>query len=330
VYNRNSIAAPTIRTEDNATSWGNESTGSAIGQAACKAAFGVSIQDQLLYTSGQSFIDQNFDRMRPDLTEVSVPNFLIDVGQIKSLFKIWSLRRGFLSNVANANLNYQYGWKPTIGDISAMVNSIRNLQKKIDEWNRSLGAFKKRQCLVLSDTISKSGTSNVSTWGTVAWSGSLTRSVTAHITFVPLPLREMTNLERLLRGTLDSLGFELNPGILWDAIPFSFVVDWFLNIGSYLERFKLDTLELPFRLEDSYLQYKEVMFIDCRTTNNGTPLQIPVSRYGGSRRSEKFFHRVPIGPSYSLMTGLGWKFPTRNQGGLAASLAVGLYPSARH
>jgi hypothetical protein len=133
----------------------------------------------------------------------------------------------------------------------------------------------------------------------------------------------MSDLEKMLRGALDSLGFELNPNIIWDAIPFSFVVDWFFDVGSICERFKFDTLELPIKLEDSYLQNKETMVIDCRTHNNGIAGQVPPSDYAGSHRVEKFFQRVPAGPSYQIATDQGWKTPTRNQLGLALSLVLG-------
>lgn len=34
---------------------------------------------------------------------------------------------------------------------------------------------------------------------------------------------------------MDALGIYANPKILWDEIPFSFVLDWFLKVGSWLE-----------------------------------------------------------------------------------------------
>jgi hypothetical protein len=41
----------------------------------------------------------------------------------------------------------------------------------------------------------------------------------------------------------DALGVNLNPGIIWNAIPWSFVVDWFINIGRYLDSYKLSHME---------------------------------------------------------------------------------------
>jgi hypothetical protein len=316
------LSAPSVHADGQGDTVENEFTGSGIGWAAAKAALGVNFQDYAI-TDPSTVMDSVYDSMRPDLTEVSVPNFIIEFAQISSLWKIWNTRRSFVPNVANKNLQYQYGFIPTIGDISGMISAIRNLQQKIRDWNRSVGRLRRRKRTVLSDTISKSGSSVVSNWGTVNWNVNFTRQITAHITYRPLPIQAMANTERLLRGTLDSLGFELNPAILWDAIPFSFIVDWFLNIGGYLEGIKFDTLELPIKLEDAFLQNKEMMTIDCRTTNNGVPLEVPVSRYAGSRRTEKFFSRIGAFPHDAFARQLGWRIPTRNQAGLALSLVLG-------
>ncbi len=39
-----------------------------------------------------------------------------------------------------------------------------------------------------------------------------------------------------LLATLDALGVNLNPAIIWNAIPWSFVVDWVLGVGQYLSK----------------------------------------------------------------------------------------------
>ncbi len=46
-----------------------------------------------------------------------------------------------------------------------------------------------------------------------------------------------------LLGLLDSLGVNFNPRIIWNAIPFSFIVDWVVNVGRFLENFSHRNLE---------------------------------------------------------------------------------------
>jgi hypothetical protein len=48
---------------------------------------------------------------------------------------------------------------------------------------------------------------------------------------------------RELLGLLDGLGINLNPAIIWNAIPWSFVVDWFIGISRWLNQFQVRNIE---------------------------------------------------------------------------------------
>jgi hypothetical protein len=325
VYLGNTVASPAWQVTDYAGNYipAASSPGHAFGVNAAKTAIGVSLDTALLSTNGLSYINEGYSRMRPDLTEVSVPNFLLELGDIKSLFNLWSGRSGIVKNVANGFLNYNFGWKPTIGDVSAMISSVVNLHLKIENWNKSLGTLVKKRCTILSDTISKSGSlaATPNSGQTTYWNGYATRKVVAYIQYRPCALTQMTLLERELRGLLDSLGFELNPGILWEAIPFSFVVDWFLGVGNYLNGLKIDTLELPIKLVDSFLQYNQSILIDTYVVSAANS-SFPEVRYPGAMRSETFFQRMPILPRPEDLFALGWRMPKLKQ--WALGLALGL------
>lgn len=291
---------------------------------AAKSAFGVSLGANLLGAGGQGYINEIFADVRPDLTTVSVPNFLIEIGQIKDLFKLWKQNVSLARNVAGAHLNYKFGWKPTIGDVQAMVNSVRSFQQKLKAFEDSLNVLLKGKQTVFSDSISKNGSfSYTPADGVCYWSGTVVRSLTGAIAYRPLPLQAMSNVEKTLRGLLDTLGVQLNPRIVWDALPFTFVIDWFFGVGKWLESFSIDTLELPIKCVDSYLQYKEELRIDSYvkldTTNAGiTPKNIVPSTI----TSEKYFQRMAIMPDQATWSGLGWRRPTGSQLTLLASLGV--------
>lgn len=44
-------------------------------------------------------------------------------------------------------------------------------------------------------------------------------------------------------GMLDALGVNLNPAIIWNAIPFSFVVDWFIGVSRWLDQFQVRNMD---------------------------------------------------------------------------------------
>lgn len=46
-----------------------------------------------------------------------------------------------------------------------------------------------------------------------------------------------------LLGFLDMLGINLNPAIIWNALPWSFIVDWVFGIGRFLDSMKISNME---------------------------------------------------------------------------------------
>jgi hypothetical protein len=56
-------------------------------------------------------------------------------------------------------------------------------------------------------------------------------------------LERNVDAESTIVDSLEQLGLFPSPGALWDLVPLSFVVDWFLNIGEVLHalRYERDT-----------------------------------------------------------------------------------------
>lgn len=208
-----------------------------------------------------------------------------------------------------------------MGDLSEIFLGLRALQEKIRAFQESLDVLTTKRQTMVSLDVPVGGTFEFPTGSTITWAGTARKSVTAHVAYKPAALAAMSTFERSLKAILDSLGFELNPGIVWEAIPFSFVVDWFFDVGGFLNRYKFDTLELPIFMVDSYVQYKASLNVNWwwhRFPADGLFSNPP--RSGGAHYKVDHFHRVPIFPDYQTLTGLGWKTPTANQAVLGVSL----------
>lgn len=57
---------------------------------------------------------------------------------------------------------------------------------------------------------------------------------------------EFSNFQRtnaMLLGFLDALGVNLNPSIIWNALPFTFLVDWVVNLNRWFDSNKVLNLE---------------------------------------------------------------------------------------
>lgn len=298
-------------------------TSKATAIAAAKAATGIDpYNGAYLGGNGQALINAAWLQMKPDLTELSVPNFLAELDDVKSLYKLWKKNASLVKNVAGLHLNYKFGWKPTMGDLSALIDSLVNLRSAIKRFEDSLGTIVKKMTSPVNDSFYASGSfAWPSAGSTTTWRATGKRQISAYAAYAPQPLAVMGGADKILRGIIDSLGFELNPRIIWDALPFTFVVDWFFGVGSWLERFKVDALELPIHLVDCYLQMTEELEVEWEwQRGNADQLFANPPRSGGCRYTEKFFHRMPIFPDFATFSGLGWKLPSANQATLLVSL----------
>lgn len=114
-------------------------------------------------------------------------------------------------NIANVWLEYTYGWKPLMQDV---YGSIELLNKKITSDGMSVGSSATAYYAEeFSNTTPKY---------------SLKKSTKARMSFHVRCQDEMVALAA-------STGIT-NPALLtWELIPFSFVVDWFIPVGQYLE-----------------------------------------------------------------------------------------------
>jgi len=290
---------------------------------AAKNAFGVALGLTVMPSQAKSLIFSGFQKMRPDLTTFSLPNDILDAAQTRSLLQFWKNRSLVPGALPKYYLEHNYGWRPLVSDVAAMIDAISGFRKRIADWNKSVGNVVSRQVTVFNQAFYKSGslTNTPTALGTTSWWGSLDQRITAHIKYRPRPLAEMSKLEQTIRGSLDSLGFELNPGIIYDKIPFSFVVDWFSNIGTQIASFKIDTLELPITLVDSFLQFKEQMVV-----NSGVKYAADATYQAwelpGVVSVDKTFQRWPVLPDAGDIMSLGWKMPNLRQWALGLSLAA--------
>jgi hypothetical protein len=94
---------------------------------------------------------------------------------------------------------------------------------------------------------------------------------------------------------LDALGVNLNPAIIWNAIPWSFVVDWVVGVGRWLDQFKSRNLE-PVCLIHRYL-YSVRIQRSTMCFSNILPTTLGHSPWGGNylaaQHTEIAYRRSP-------------------------------------
>jgi hypothetical protein len=309
-----------------------------------------------LQANWTSYAVRGFESLQPDLTKLSLPNFMIELKDIGKLadeispflraatgasgktqllvdfnrFRDLAGKDQFKTAAklaAEKRLSYKFGWNPTIGDVQAMFDSIINLDLRLQAFKNSIGKDLSYTKTVEKTDVWKTGTFllNGDSHYRVNWAGYLNGKVQYHAKYTPQPLAVLGPLDEKIRGVLDHFGVELNPRILWDAIPFTFVLDWFTGFGAWLGQYKVDALELPILLSDSAVSYKETYQVNSAViiNPNGYPTDVTSTTKPGSYSMEsKFFHRMPLDPSIASFRQLGWRNPTGSQWTNFVSLAT--------
>jgi hypothetical protein len=128
----------------------------------------------------------------------------------------------------NAWLELQYGWKPLLSDVYGAMETLAKANNPAGNPNtiykKATGRAKRsEEPRTVTRTSLPAGYSG---WDEVTRSGKTTVIVKTGVTY---------SLSSQPLASLKSVGIT-NPLLLaWELLPYSFVVDWFMPIGNYLE-----------------------------------------------------------------------------------------------
>jgi len=168
--------------------------------------------------------------------QVNMIAFLRDLKDVTSLVpklkNFWQLK-----TMADNYLSINYGVLPTIDDIKKIVRAVQGIKPYLDRNGFQVVTA------VHNATASK-----------------------ANVTF-KLEQRIKVAIDKEDEGLLalinqvDSMGFLLTMENLWDLIPYSFVIDWFLDIGGLLARFDTQLRIMRLGVRYSTLSWKRTTTI---------------------------------------------------------------------
>ncbi|DAD51573.1 TPA_asm: maturation protein [ssRNA phage Gerhypos.1_13] len=68
-------------------------------------------------------------------------------------------------------------------------------------------------------------------------------------------LPDVSESEQKVNAFFDVLGVKADPGIIWNAIPFTFLIDWVIDVGSFLHSFARDNLPISITIHDFVHSY---------------------------------------------------------------------------
>jgi hypothetical protein len=212
--------------------------------------------------------------MKPSLnTGFSLANFFAELVELKTMFKLFDRNKSVIKNLAAGHLNWSFGWKPFVSDIQKIAEKISSFEDSLKRFKAQEGKiqyshFKKalgkdtEEYAVLQSSSGCVGNQNMDFMCTTV------RDSVFHAT-----MRYKYSCSKLhqewsrLRAFLDHFGLQFGPSFVWEAIPFSFVVDWFFGVGKYLQLTRTDSLNTKVEVLDfcysTKAEYKKTWFRRC-------------------------------------------------------------------
>lgn len=187
----------------------------------------------------------------PNRPTVSLPNFLFELKDLPGMLKeIGSIKLGAVSHLgsakdfANKLLSAQMGWRPLISDVAKLVTFAEATNKRLkvlDAINANGGLRRSvksgigggsAQTSVPNQYIESSGAilictkatkTEVKRWATVRWFAD--HGLNVHLNSTP----SLTLARNLVLGRQ-----ALSAEQIWDAIPWSWLIDYFSTVGDFL------------------------------------------------------------------------------------------------
>jgi len=186
----------------------------------------------------------NFIRELPEVKDLAeaIANLL------KKLLDVRHLRDGFLA--------YSFGLKPLLSDIKALSTIVQRVLDRLDWLRKTRNKPTKMNYFTRKDINTPFGYPSSSGFTTLFPCTQYSALFRAHCVLTQ-------NLEGLdtIYGTIlafaSALGL-LNPAkIIWNALKYSFVLDWFFKIGSFLDQLDAQPLRGTWRLEQVHYSITE-------------------------------------------------------------------------
>lgn len=226
--------------------------------------------------------------------------------------------------LARYNLANQFGWKPIVSDLFKMLTCMDSINRRaklhMQIYEKGGKVFKRdlfnghmNRTYLGRATVHSGG-------GTIIYSDEYIESthtkVWGYAEYRPISPLPVTSRAAFRHAWKTYHSLRLSPSLLWDAMPWSWFVDYFLNVGDYIEansgsiNFRLHDYAL---MEDSKSVFRGDMFA-------ATSTELPSPRVFNYRN--EYTERRRWKPTITIDTNFGSPFLTGYQKSILGSLVT--------
>lgn len=205
-----------------------------------------------------------WEKFKPTAQRGQLGQTLGELHDLPTLPKLFELQRGVLRMVkvkslrkagklsASEYLNYQFGWVPLVSDLLDLIKNIQNFNKNLMQLERDNGRGVRRGGLVSKSESTSTTTSSLTATqavGTMIGPANLVSSmikspVTLTVTtsiatdyrfsgrfryYIDFAKAHQGSFPEAARITRILLGVEIDPYVIWQLTPWSWLFEWFTN-----------------------------------------------------------------------------------------------------
>lgn len=266
-----------------------------------------------------SYGAEAWNRMRPDKPDMSLLNSLYELREWPSLVAPKILKYRNTKSWADYFLAINFGWLPTLNDVRDFVTTTLLMKERLDQLIRDEGKPVTRR-ISMSDG-GPSGSEIVKGYTYDVGAGIVTQCYRGQPTFVDtckwgsrlwavgqfqywLPPGPR-DLEWRAKQILRIYGAYPSPAVVWNAIPWSWLVDWFSNVGEIIENFDFTVADrlaanYAFMMRHVYEIYERHTYASFHTPEGGTTDVVLRATHPTETKERTIID--PFGPSVSFDT----------------------------
>lgn len=173
----------------------------------------------------------------PNKYSMNGPVSFLELRDIPKMLKLAG--DNIIQNAAGATLSWQFGWKPLLSDIKKVLNWQALVDKKVKELHHlhQQGGLRRRRQFGVENRENTSTVLVRNSWSTkIEYDLQRSESIEkwGSVRWLPtsLPPKDETEYRKLAFRI--AYGLEFSAANIWEAIPWSWLVDWFSNVGTYM------------------------------------------------------------------------------------------------
>jgi hypothetical protein len=268
-------------------------------------------------------LKEAFTKLQPSFKDAKVDQFnvytaILELGDLKKTFSKTAIKLGksLGHTAAEKNLLINFGILPLFSDIQAIYGIVTRLSGYIDRWNEAAksGLVWDKHVLVSEvveqgelDTFVGPTYSSFVPYNVTSPNQKRTSSVKLHLYFKPKLIAESERKNVYIRA----LGIDKPLSGAWEAVPFSWAIDYFTNIGEIIDAFD-EAIETMFQYEFVSCGYSQKSavegdFLYVPTLNDpGHPAYVFGSipqPFGRSFKIERYVRRrLPLKSMFEYMS----------------------------